>query len=106
MQRMLIEAARMEDLSLAADKQDGELLWKYDGPWFALESTASEAMTRRSIVRLEQIFAAYRQVLPPRTKSPQRLTIRIFGGSDQYRRRWPLWDCRSSTRPSTCPTAM
>ncbi len=84
MQRMLIEAARMEDLSLAAEKRDGQLLWKYDGPWFALESTASEAMSRRSIVRLEQIFAAYRQVLPPRWKSPQRLTIRIFGGSDQY----------------------
>ncbi len=84
MQRMLIEAARMEDLSLLSQKRDGQLLWTYDGQWFELESTASEAMTRRSIVRLEQIFAAYRQVLPPRWKSPQRLHIQIFGTSDQY----------------------
>ncbi|MEX2114183.1 MAG: DUF1570 domain-containing protein [Pirellulales bacterium] len=86
MQRMPIEAARMEDLVLQSEKRDGQLLWKYDGQWFALESTASESMTRRSIVRLEQIFAAYRQVLPPRWKSPQRLHIQIFGASDQYQR--------------------
>jgi hypothetical protein len=86
MQRMRIEAARMEDLALRADKRDGEVLWKYDGPWFVVESTASEAMTRRSIVRLEQIFAAYRQLLPPRFTPTQPLAIQIFGTSQQYRR--------------------
>ena len=33
---------------------------------------------------LEQIFTAYRQVLPPRWKAPARLHIQIYGASDQY----------------------
>jgi hypothetical protein len=86
MHRMRIEAARMEDLSLRSDKRDGEVLWRYAGPWFVVESTASETMTRRSIVRLEQIFAAYRQLLPPRFEPTQPLVIQIFGTSAQYRR--------------------
>jgi len=84
--RTLIEAARMEDLDLASARRGGELVWQYRGSWFDLESTADEAMTRRSIVRLEQIFSAYRQVLPPRSVNEARLTIRIFGASDQYQR--------------------
>ena len=83
-QRTLIEAARIEDLRLLPKRRDGALVWQYDGDWFWLESTANESMTRRSIVRLEQIFTAYRQVLPPRWKAPVRLRIEIFGHSDQY----------------------
>jgi len=83
-QRTLIEAARMEDLKLLPKRRDGQLVWQYDGDWFWLESTANESMTRRSIVRLEQIFTAYRQVLPPRWKAPVRLRIEIFGDSSQY----------------------
>ncbi len=86
MQRMRIEAAQMEDLTLESDKREGELLWRYNGPWFVVQSTASETMTRRSIVRLEQIFAAYRQLLPPRSKPTRPLVIQIFGTSQQYRR--------------------
>ena len=84
-QRTLIEAARMEDLSLVPKRRDGKLVWQYDGDWFRLESTAGESMTRRAIVRLEQIFTAYRQVLPPHWKSPLRLRIEIYGDRGQYR---------------------
>ena len=85
--RTLIEAARMEDLDLTSARRGSELVWQYQGSWFDLESTADEAMTRRSIVRLEQIFSAYRQVLPPRgVTAATRLTIRIFGANDQYQR--------------------
>lgn len=83
--RALIEGRRMEDLTLSQTRSDGTLLWNYEGNWFTLESTADELMTRRVIVRLGQIFAAYRQVLPPRWTSKGRVHLRMFGSSDQYR---------------------
>lgn len=83
-QRTLIEARQMEDLVLSAQNQGGQIRWRYEGTSFSLESTADESMTRRSIVRLEQMFAAYRQVLPPRWSGGKRLEIRIFGANDQY----------------------
>jgi len=83
--RALIEGRRMEDLALNETRSDGLLLWNYTGSWFTLESTADELMTRRVIVRLGQIFAAYRQVLPPRWTSKGRVHLRIFGSADQYR---------------------
>jgi hypothetical protein len=82
--RALVEARRMEDLPLEASRRDGQPVCQYEGTWFSLESTAAEAMTRRSIVRLEQIFTAYRQLLAPRWSAPRRLHVRIFGTSDQY----------------------
>jgi len=84
-QRALIEGRRMEDLSLAQTRQDGVLLWNYRGQDFTLESTADEPMTRRVIVRLGQIYTAYRQILPPRQTKALRVHIRVFGASDQYR---------------------
>ncbi|HEV3138743.1 MAG TPA: DUF1570 domain-containing protein, partial [Pirellulales bacterium] len=83
--RALIEGRRMEDLTLSATRYDGQLRFEYQGSWFSLKSTADEPMTRRAIVRLEQIFTAYRQLLPPRWTSAGKLQIQIFGGSDQYR---------------------
>ena len=41
----------------------------YRGKWFSLDSTVDEPTTRRIIVRVEQVFTAYRQVLPPRSAS-------------------------------------
>ncbi|MBI3837758.1 MAG: DUF1570 domain-containing protein [Planctomycetia bacterium] len=84
-QRALIEGRRMEDLTLSATRNDGQLRFEYQGSWFSLTSTADEPMTRRAIVRLEQIFTAYRQLLPPRWTASGKLQIRIFGGSDEYR---------------------
>jgi hypothetical protein len=82
--RALIEGRRMEDLTLGETRHDGRLRWEYQGSGFSLKSTADESMTRRAIVRLEQIFAAYRQLLPPRWTSSGKLQIQIFGGSDEY----------------------
>ncbi len=83
--RTLVEGRRMEDLALAATSDDGQVLWNYQGQWFTLESTADEVMTRRLIVRLGQIFTAYRQLLPPRWHDGGRVHIRIFGSNRQYR---------------------
>ncbi|MEX0977911.1 MAG: hypothetical protein WDZ48_03615, partial [Pirellulales bacterium] len=83
--RTLVEGRRMEDLALAATSDDGQVLWNYHGNWFTLESTAEELMTRRLIVRLEQIFAAYRQLVPPRWTGRGRVEVRVFGSVEQYR---------------------
>lgn len=83
--RTLVEGRRMEDLALAATSDDGRVLWNYRGDYFMLESTANELMTRRLIVRLGQIFTAYRQLLPPRTSGGSRVEIRLFGSMEQYR---------------------
>lgn len=80
-----IEALRMGDLNVSALSRDGVLYWQYRGNWFSLESTADEQTTRRAIVRIEQVFLAYRQILPPRSQPLQRLQIMLFGETDQYR---------------------
>jgi len=83
-QRALIDARRMEDLQLVPTRHDDKMVWQYEGNWFSLDSTADEPMTRRSIVRLEQIFTAYRQLFAPRFSAAARLHIRIFGASEEY----------------------
>jgi len=83
--RARIEARRMEDLRLVAIRRDRTVSWQYQGDWFSLESTADEQMTRQSIVRIEQLFTAFRQILPPRLVPQTRLQIRLFGDTSEYR---------------------
>jgi hypothetical protein len=83
--RSRIESRRMEDLSLRAISRDGTRYWQYMGQGFSLESTADEPTTRRAIVRIEQTFSAYRQILPPRRVSQYRPQIVLFGATSQYR---------------------
>ncbi len=85
-QRALIEAGRMEDVTLKTVESGGGRYWQYEGPWFVLQSTANEDVTRRCIVRVEQVFAAYRQILPPRVQEQKRtLKILYFGSTEQYK---------------------
>jgi hypothetical protein len=59
--------------------------WVYeDGPWFRLESWTDKEMTRLSILRIEQIFGAYSEILPPRSKPQQPLRILLFGSMREY----------------------
>ena len=83
--RSLVEGRRMEDLAITPSKRDGRLVWNFQGNLFSVESTADEPMTRRLIVRLGQIFTAYRQLFPPRWTASGRVHIRIFGATDEYR---------------------
>ncbi len=84
-QRAQIEGRRMEDLSLTSKRDEGGVVWEYRGNWFTLQSTAGEQMTRRAIVRLEQIFTAYRQLVTPRWQATQKVHIRMFGATEPYR---------------------
>jgi len=84
--RARIEAGRMEDVDLHQAQVGDRQGWTYEGPWFLLESTADEAMVRRCVVRIEQVFRAYRQLLPPNRTQRTGLRLLIFGSTDEYQR--------------------
>ena len=82
--RARIEAGRMEAVRLGLISREGVHYHRYRGKWFSLESTADEPTTRRIIVRIEQIFTAYRQILAPRTESQRPLRLVVLGSMDEY----------------------
>ena len=84
--RARIEAADMESVRLAIVTRSGEHFRLYRGKWFRLESTVDEPTTRRLIVRVEQIFTAYRQILPPRVAPARTMRLVVLGSMDEYNR--------------------
>jgi hypothetical protein len=82
--RATIEAARMEAVRLAKAEAEGRTYRHYQSKWFSLDSTADEPNTRRVVVRAEQIFAAYRQILPPRTTPVRPLRLIMLGSLHEY----------------------
>lgn len=84
--RAAIEAGTMEQVSLDRLTEGGVSYWVYEGQWFQLRSTADELSTRRCVVRIEQLFRAFRNMLPPRTEPTQTLTIKLSGSIDDYLR--------------------
>jgi hypothetical protein len=84
--RAVIEAGRMEEVRLAASLRGSRPVHTYEGDWFTLVSSADEESTRRCVVRIEQIFRAFRVLLPPREESPRRLTIDLYASGDELRR--------------------
>ena len=82
--RAAIEAANMEAIRLEPREAEGNSYRHYRGKWFTLDSTADEPNTRRVIVRAEQIFAAYRQIVPPRGESSQPPRLIVLESMDQY----------------------
>ena len=83
--RAAIEAGRIDKVELQSSVRDGRSRFRYQGKWFALESTLDEETTRQVVVRVEQMFTAYRQVLPPRNEPAQRLTLSVYGALSEYR---------------------
>jgi hypothetical protein len=91
--------SRQEDegqakIRLEHSGSDDDGVWHYGSetwqtidhrPWLMLDSTADEETTRRSIVRIEQMFAAYREILPPRTRPIRPLSIKLFGTMREYK---------------------
>jgi hypothetical protein len=82
--RTRIEAGRMDAVSLQRETRDGQACWLHTGDWWQLESSADEEMTRRCVVRIEQMFRAYRQLFPPHREHATTLHIRLYGASDEY----------------------
>jgi hypothetical protein len=85
--KALIELGRMEKVELREEPRDGSPHQVYDGAWFMLASTADSERTRQCVVRIEQIFRAYRTLLPPRIEEPQPLFVTLYGSLDDYRGR-------------------
>jgi regulator of replication initiation timing len=83
--RVEIEAAEMDAVRLEQRNQGGVRHWLYQGRWFSLDSTLGEATTRYMLVKVQQMFTAYRQILPPRTESRRPLRLMLFGSLDDYR---------------------
>jgi hypothetical protein len=78
------ELADRSKLELKRGEGDGPR-WSYDaGPWFRLESLTDEAMTRRMIVRTEQMFAAFSEILPVRATPKQPLRVALYGSMREY----------------------
>jgi hypothetical protein len=82
--RARIEAARADNIPLSLDRRDGMYFRRYRGKWFWLESTLDDQTTRRIVVRLEQVFTAFRQMLPPRTEPQRTLRIMVLGSTSEY----------------------
>ncbi len=80
-QRATFEARNMKTISLRT--RDGRLV--YDGQWFQLKSTADSESTRRCVVRIEQMFAGFRQLLPRRVEPQSQLQIELLGSMDEFR---------------------
>lgn len=79
--RAQFEAGRMENILLTPQGTGESRRLVYRGEWFEFESTADGQATRQFIVRLEQMFLAFRQLLPPKRTTPpqQKLRILLFG---------------------------
>ena len=83
--RARIESGRMDAVRLSQVDRHGIRFQHYRGRWFDLDSSTNEQTTRRIIVRIEQMFTAYRQVLPPRAQPRCRLRLVVLGSPEQYR---------------------
>jgi hypothetical protein len=81
------EQARMESLELVVIPWAGQpdAGKRYDSDWFVLESSGSEELTRRSAVRLEQIYTAFRRFLPPTVKQASPTRILLATDPEEYK---------------------
>ena len=84
--RSRFEARRMDKFVLTQIAGQGTKRWFYTGRWFTLESEADEEFTRRCIGRVEQVFRAFRQLLPSRTSAATRPHVVIYASMDAYHR--------------------
>lgn len=83
--RAQIERGRMKAKELTLAQHEGRHFHSYRGKWFTLESNTDEPTTRRIVVRIEQVFTAFRQVLTPQAEPQRPLRILVFGSMDDYR---------------------
>jgi hypothetical protein len=82
--RAHIEAGRVEAVELALAEKEGNRYHHYRGKLFSLDSTADEHTTRRMVVRVDQMFTAYRQILTPRREPMRPLRLVVLGSQEEY----------------------
>ncbi len=81
------ERKRMESLELVAAEWPGRAAGarRYDSDHFSLVCTGTEELTRRSGVRLEQIYTAFARFLPPTLKSGRPTLLMLATDPDEYK---------------------
>ncbi len=81
------ERKQMDALELADAEWLGQPAGarRYASERFVLVSGASEEVTRRAAVRLEQIYAAFTRFLPPRRTPERPTTVLLAGRAEDYR---------------------
>lgn len=81
------ERKRMESLELVVDNWPGKpgAAKKYESDYFTLLSTGSDELTRRSAVRLEQIYTAFARFLPTTVKDGHPTLIMLATDDDEYK---------------------
>ncbi|QJW98286.1 hypothetical protein [Frigoriglobus tundricola] len=81
------ERKRMESLELVAAEWPGKAAGarRYDSDHFSLVCTGTEELTRRSAVRLEQIYTAFARFLPPTVRSARPTVLMLATDPDEYK---------------------
>ncbi len=81
------ERKRMESLELVAAEWPGRAAGarRYDSEHFSLVCTGTEELTRRSAVRLEQIYTAFGRFLPPTVKSGRPTLLMLATDPEEYK---------------------
>ncbi len=81
------ERKRMESLELVAADWPGKMggARHYDSSYFSLVCTGTEELTRRSAVRLEQLYAAFVRFLPPKIKNERPTGFWLATDPEEYR---------------------
>lgn len=85
--RAAIEAGRAQNVRLEEFDRDGTRFSSYQGWWFRIEASLDPSEVRRIVVRLEQMFRAFEQVLPPPggyTAAEGDISVVVFGDHRQY----------------------
>jgi Protein of unknown function (DUF1570) len=81
------ERKRMESLELVSTDWPAKpgAAKRYGSDYFTLVSTGSEELTRRSAVRLEQIYTAFTRFLPPTANDGRPTEIMLATDQDEYK---------------------
>jgi hypothetical protein len=86
--RAAIEAGRVQNVQLEPIDRDGERIWSYTGPWFRIEAALAPWEVRTVVVRLEQMFRGFEQVLGATARGPagprREISILVFGDHRRY----------------------
>ncbi len=81
--RVRIEQGNMESVHLAPADFEGFSCRRFENAWFTLWSAADDETTRRCVVRVDQVFRAYRQLFSAR-EDKRPLRILLLGSLEQY----------------------
>ncbi|NIL95894.1 MAG: DUF1570 domain-containing protein [Planctomycetales bacterium] len=82
--RTKIAAALRQQIHLTVRSQDDVEHLHYEGPWFTLDSTADEPLTREVVVRVEQMMAGFRTFIRPQHEPPSPPRIVLLNTQQEY----------------------